>query len=100
MIKPLTDLQSGPNLLSKPQAEPGRKFTQPRDHFLAQLCKFSHHFGVVLVEGLHDVGDGVAAADGVGPLLPVQVLPSSTTTHLHLANLKSIFITSFTLKCS
>ena len=47
----------------------------------------SHHFGVVLVERLHDVSDGVSAADGVGPLLPVQVLPSPTTTHLHFANL-------------
>ena len=44
----------------------------------------------MLVEGLHDVGDGVAAADGVGPLLPVQVLPSPTATHLHFANLKNI----------
>ena len=32
-------LKSGPVLLSKSQAEQGRKFMQPRDHFLAQLCR-------------------------------------------------------------
>ena len=31
-------LNSGPGLLSKSQAWPGRKFTQPWDHFLANLC--------------------------------------------------------------
>ena len=30
--------KSGPVLLSKTQAMPGKKFTQPRDHFFAHLC--------------------------------------------------------------
>ena len=34
-------LKSGAVWLSKSQAGPGRKFTQPRDHFLAHLCRLS-----------------------------------------------------------
>ena len=34
-------LKSGPLLLSKSQAGLGRKFSQPRDHFLAQVCRQS-----------------------------------------------------------
>ena len=33
-------LKSGPVLLSNSQAGPGRKFSQPWDHFLAQLCTY------------------------------------------------------------
>ena len=40
-------LKSEPVLLSKSQAGPIKKFTQPRDHFLAQLCTLSCiHFSI------------------------------------------------------
>ena len=34
-------LKSGPDLLSKSLAEQGRKFMQPRDHYLADLWKIN-----------------------------------------------------------
>ena len=60
-------LQGGPVLLSNSQAGPGRKFSQPRDHFVAHLCMLAG-FGIIGVRSVGSVfGSGARCSVRPGP---------------------------------